>query len=220
MEHPALEGRSVLHANHHAGEQAFKHPGWRKVIGRADFFEVNGGGGGRLGAVHHIAAAQPLRVAENVLPDPGHRHIGQHLFSVGQMVKVCTGTGAVEQGVVRMHHTFGVARGAGGEKHGCGVIGLHLRHRVFKESGVGLGVGLARRLQRVHGLQAVLGVIAQAAWVVVVDMGELGRVLAHFEELVDLLLVLGKRKANLGVVDGEHTLRRDSILVQRHRNGA
>jgi len=32
----------VFHADHHAGEQALKHPWRRKVIGRADFLQVDG----------------------------------------------------------------------------------------------------------------------------------------------------------------------------------
>ena len=118
-----------------------------------------------------------------------------------------------------MHHALGVTGGAGGEKHGGRVIGMHLRHRIPEKVRMPLRVSLTRRLQRVHGLQAVLGVIAQTAWIVVVNVGELGRVLAHLQKLIHLFLVLSERKADLGVIDRKHTFRRDGILVQRHRNG-
>ena len=83
MKQMALEGAGVFHADHHAGQQAFKHPGRGEVIGGPDFLEIDRHRGWRFRAVDHIATGQPLRITEDVLPDPGWRQIGQHLFAVG-----------------------------------------------------------------------------------------------------------------------------------------
>ena len=49
-------------------------------------------------------------------------------------------------------------------------------------------------------------------------MGQLRALLTDFQQLVDLLLVLGKCKTDIGVVDRKYTLGRHRILVQRNRN--
>ena len=80
MEQGTLDARGVFHANHYAGEQTFKYTRRRKIIGGPDFLEVDVHRGRRLRAVHYIAARQPLRIAKDILANPGHRHIGQHFF--------------------------------------------------------------------------------------------------------------------------------------------
>ena len=69
----ALERAGVFHPNAHAGQHAFKYARWREVIGGANLFQVDGDGGHRLGAVDHVAGDQPLRIAENILPNPSGR---------------------------------------------------------------------------------------------------------------------------------------------------
>ena len=76
----ALGRACIFHANHHGGEHPFKDTRWCEVIGGANFFQVDIDRGRGLGAIHHIATTQPLRVAENILPNPGRRHIGQDFF--------------------------------------------------------------------------------------------------------------------------------------------
>ena len=122
MEHAALDTARVFHANHHAGEQAFKHAGRREVIGRPDLFQVDHHGGGRLGAIHHIPTHQPLGIAEDILANPCGWQIGQHIFIVRQVVKVGPCLGAVDQRVVGMHHTLGVACGARCKEHRSNII--------------------------------------------------------------------------------------------------
>ena len=220
MEQAALDRRGVLHTDHHAGEQAFKHTRRRKVIGRADLFQVDGGSGRRLWAVHYVAAGQPLCVTEDVLADPGHWHVGQHFLVFGQAVKSGTGAGAVEQGVVAVHHAFGVAGGAGGEKHGCRVVRLDLGDGVGKKRRMRCRISFARFLQSVHRQQAGLVVIAQAARIVEINMCQLRRAFAHFQELVDLLLVFGKGKAHLRIVNREFAFGSHCVLVKRYRDRA
>ena len=220
MEHFAFEGARIFHADHHRGEQAFKHPRWREVVGGADFFQVDGDGGARLGAVHHVAGHQPLRVAEDVLANPGGWQVSQHLVFFGELVKARAHRGAVDQRVVRVHHALGVAGGAAGEKHGRHVVGLGHVHLFAKQLGVDLGVGHAGSHQFFQGAQAGFVVLAQAARVVVVHMRKLRAAVANLQHLVDLLLVFHHSKPDVGVVDGKHALGAHGILVKRHRNGA
>ena len=80
--------------------------------------------GPALGAVDDVAAGQPLRIAEDVLADPGRWHVGQHFLALGQVVEVGAGLGPVEQAEVGVHHALGVAGGAGGVADEGEVAGL------------------------------------------------------------------------------------------------
>ena len=216
VKHLALEGARVFHADHHAGEQTLEHARRRKVIGGADFLQVDADGGGIFGAVHHVAAAQPLRIAKNVLPDPGRWQVGQHVFLVGQLVELGTGAGAVEQGVMRVHHALGIAGGARGKKQRCHVVRLDGVHRRLEKPRVLRDKIFALGDQVVERLQTRLVVIAQAARIVEIKPGHLRTLVADFEQLVHLLLVFGKGKGHVGVVDREHALLGGGILVQRN----
>ncbi|MNT08403.1 hypothetical protein D3C72_1431450 [compost metagenome] len=96
VEHLALDGACIFHTDHHAGQNAFKNARRRKVVGGADLFQVDIDGAARFGAVHHITAGQPLRIAEDVLADPGGRQVGQHLFHAGQVFEFGTCRGAFQ----------------------------------------------------------------------------------------------------------------------------
>ena len=137
-EQAALEAAGVFHADHHAGQQAFKNARRCKVIGRPDLFQVNGHRADVFRAVHHVAAAQPLGVAENVLPDPGRRQVSQHFFLAAELVEFGAGLCAIYQRAVRVHHTFGVAGGARGEEHGSHFVGLAQGELRRKEIGLAL----------------------------------------------------------------------------------
>ena len=138
-------------------------------------------------------SGQPLRIAEDVLADPSRRQVGQDFFVLGQVIKLGAGTGAVEQGVVGVDHALGVARGARGEEHGGHVLRLALLDGLVKKAGVLCGVLCALGLQFVHGGQAGLFVVAQAARVVKPDVLELRALFADLQQLVDLLLVLDRK---------------------------
>jgi len=74
--------------------------------------------------------------------------------------------------------------------------------------------------QRVQAGQPGLGVVAQAARVVIPDAAQLRALRADLQQLVDLFLVLGDGERHLGVVDREDELRGDRVLVQRHGHSA
>ena len=217
---PLLQTRRVFHADRHAGEQAFEDARWREVVGRPDLLQVDHHRGGRLGAVDDVAAREPLGVAEDVLPDPCRRHVGQHLFVLGEFVERLAGGGAVEQREVRVHHALGVAGGARGEEHRRHVVRARLRELGVVEAGVRGVVGASGVDQAVQRCEARLIVVAQAARVVVPDAHELRALRAQFEQLVDLLLVFDDAEAHLGVVDRKDELAGHRVLVQRHRNRA
>ena len=123
VKHLALERTGILHADHDAGEHALEHPRRREVIGRTDFFQIDVDGAEGLRAIDHIPTAQPLGVAENVLADPGRRQIGQHIFLGSELVELSAHHRTIEQTAVGVHHPFGVARGAGREKHSSHIVG-------------------------------------------------------------------------------------------------
>ena len=75
---------------------------------------------------------------------------------------------------------------------------------------------LAGGQQFIQRGQAGLVVAAQTTRIVKVNVGQLRALLANFQQLVDLLLVFGKGKAHLGVVDGEHALQGGCVLVKRN----
>ena len=119
-----------------------------------------------------------------------------------------------------MHHALGVAGGAGGEKHRRHIAGLNFGDFVAEPGRVLAGKSLARFNQGVECVQTRLVVLAQAARVVVVDVGDLRATLADFDQLIDLLLVFDHRKAHFGVVERKNAFGADRVLVQRNRNRA
>ena len=220
VEQLALEGAGVFHADHHRGEQALEHARWREVVGGPDFFQVDGDGAGRLGAVHHIARHQPLCVREDVLPDPGRRQVGQHLVFFGQLVELCTHGGAVDQGGVGVDHALGFAGGTAGEKHRRHIVGLTQFDLLAKRVGVNFCKRLARANQLLQRTQARLVVLAQPARIVKINVRQLRAFFADVQHFVHLLLVFHHHETHIGVVDGVHTFRTHRVLVQRHRDCA
>ena len=103
-----------------------------------------------------VAAGQPLRVAEDVLADPGQRHVGQHFLALVELVEGLAGGRAVEQRAVRVNHALGVAGGAAGEEHGGHVARLAARHFVVKQPCVCDVMGLAVGDQHIQCLQTRL----------------------------------------------------------------
>ena len=117
-----------------------------------------------------------------------------------------------------MHHAFGVARGARGEKHGGHVVGLVDGHFFVEKCGGLLCKLLAPVLQVRQADQTNLLVVAQSAWVVKINMCQPCTVRANFQQLIDLLLVFHHRKTHIGIVNGKHIFSGDSVLVKRHWN--
>ena len=115
--------------------------------------------------------------------------------------------------MVGVNHALGITRGARSEKHGRDVRGVGFVDFFFEELWMLLGVYFTAGEQFVHRGQAGLVVLAQTAWVVVVDVAKLWALLADFEQLVDLLLVFHDGEAHFGVVERKHALSGNRILV-------
>jgi hypothetical protein len=58
-----------------------EHARRREVVRRPDLAHVGDDGVGGLRAVDAEADEHPLRVREDVLADPGHRQVGEHLLA-------------------------------------------------------------------------------------------------------------------------------------------
>ena len=216
LKHGLLDLGRVFHPDHYAGEQAFKHARRCEVIRGPHFLQVDADRGCRLGAIHHIAAHQPLGKAEDVLAYPGRRQVGQDFLIGRQFVKPCARLCAVDQGGVGVHDALGVAGGARGEEQGGNIVRLALRDVCIPRAWVGRIPSLTGGQQVVQRRQAGLCVTAQAARVVKPDAGKPRADLAQLDELVHLLLVFHHGKADVGVLNREGVFGRGGVLVQRH----
>ena len=161
-----------------------------------------------------------MGVREDVLADPRRRHEGEHHVVFGDAFPVGDDLRALDQVGIREHDALGRAGGAGSKKERRGITARALGDLAFQERRIAL-VGLAAALeQAVIAREPRLLVMAQAARIVVIDVLE-GRTLRQdFEQLVDLLLVLGERVPDLGVADRKGHLRRHRVLIQRDRDRA
>ena len=218
QEQPALDEARILHADRHLGDQVLQHARRREVIGRADLAQVGHHRGRQFGAVHHQPDDVALGVGEDVVADPRHRQVGQKLVALFQAVEVGAGLGGPDQVVVAQHRALGPSRRARGVEHD-GVV------RAAAPGDLG-GDEIGRRLEPLgaallhlfHGQQPF--VVPHPARVLVHHDFERRHLLLDLQELVDLLLVLGERKARAGMLDDVGELLGDRILVDRHRHAA
>jgi hypothetical protein len=119
-----------------------------------------------------------------------------------------------------MHNALRIAGGAAGEEQ-CGhVLRLALCDLVVEQRSIGRIVGLACGDQCVERIESGLAVVAQAARIVVPDSPEHRAARAHFDHLVDLLLILDHGVADFRILDREHVFGGHRVLIQRHRHGA
>ena len=80
LEQPALGGARVFHANHHGGQQILEDPWRRKEIGRPDLAQVVHDRRPALRAVHTEPDGQRLGEGEQIVADPCHRQICEHIL--------------------------------------------------------------------------------------------------------------------------------------------
>ena len=213
---PALEGGRVFHADGHRGQHALEHARRRKVVGRPDLAQVDRHGACRLGAVDGEARHQPLGHREQVVAHPGGGQVGNDVVSRHQAIDLDPALRRGDEGRVRLAHPLGLARGARGvqdDRHVLGAVAFHLG---LPGAGVGAVPFGAQRHQLLGADEAGLLVVAQATWVVVNDVGDAGHRLAHLQQLVHLLLVLGEEELHLRVLDHEGHLGGHRVLVQRN----
>ena len=125
--------------------------------------------------------------------------------------------GGDERGV-GLAHALRLARRARRVEHPGNVVGLSLGHLRVEESGI-RAVEFAADLRQPLVARHV-GVVAQAARVVVIDVRERRHLRLRLEQLVDLLLILDDRVDDAGVVQDVDELGGGRVLVHRHRHAA
>ncbi len=218
--HRALHAAGILHPDRHLRKQRLEHARRREVIRGPDLAHVGHHGLGRFRAADAVAGDERLRVGEDVLADPRRRQVGEHHIVIAEAFHLRRGPGAVDQRVVRQHHALRVRGGPRSEEHrrrvftrALGDLGIEKRGVALKERGADLE-------QLVVGHQLPLLVVPHAARLVVVDVPEARALRQDLEQLVDLLLVLGNRMGDFGILDGERHLGGHRVLVQRHRHRA
>ena len=119
-----------------------------------------------------------------------------------------------------VHHALGVARGARGEEHRGHIRIGRFFDFFLEELWMLMGKHTTGCDQLFKRAQTIFGVFAQAARIVIDDVGQLRALLTHFQHLVDLLLVFHHAKTHFGIGDRENAFGGSGILVQRHRNRA
>ena len=157
-----------------------------------------------------------------MIADPGERQIGERDVVLGEMIEGDGIGGGIDRACAGQHHALGGAGGAGGVKDDGGVgaladLDLGVEpfgdRRIFQR--------LAARLDDlVDRMQVAVIVVAQAARLVVDHLLQLRQAVLYRHDLVDLLLVLDRGEAHLGVGQHERQFLGDRVGIDRHRNGA
>ncbi len=111
----------------------------------------------------------------------------------------------------------GSARGVADERHLVGLALFDLGLEMIRVLATEVPAQLHDLLVRLEPVQPVA---PDAARVVVHDQSQGGQLILERQELVHLLLVLGDDYRGLGVVEDEHQLARDDILIDGHRGPA
>ena len=135
-----------------------------------------------------------------------------------ELVEAASALRRDDERVVGLAHALGLAGRARGVKHDRDVVGPTLGDLGVEERGVRaieVAADFEQPLEARHAL-----VVAQPAWIIVVDVLECGHLRLRFEHLVDLLLVLDDGVRDLRVVEHVDEFRRGSILVHRDRDAA
>ena len=163
---------------------------------------------------------QQLDIGKHVLPDPGHRQICQHVLVIGQAFQRLDDARAVDQRMVGQHHALGLAGGAGRIEHRTVVPGPDLFHTAPDQVRIARAVPLAALVQLLARHQRAVGVVAQAARIVIDNVLQRRALAPDLQHLVDLLLILDDGHGHAGILqDIDHFLR-DGILIERDRHGA
>ena len=218
MEELALGPAGILHADHHLRQQVLEHARRCEVIGGTDLAQVGHHRVAGLRTVDGEAGDHRLRVGKQVVADPGHRQVGQDRFVRGQPVELDAALRRGDQRTVRLAHALRLAGGARRVEHDRDVAAGALANLGVEETGVG-AVELAADLDQPVVAGHVL-VVAQPAWVVVVDVRQRRYLFPGLAHLVDLLLVLDQRIDDLRVVEHEGDVRGRGVLVHRHGDAA
>ena len=118
-----------------------------------------------------------------------------------------------------MDHPFGITRGARGVKHRAIVMKSTLVNRLANLAWMGLFVDGTGFEQSIDRFDAALVIIAQAAIIVINNVAQLRALLADFQDLIGLLLILNHGDANRSISEHINHFGCHRILIHRNRNG-
>ena len=175
---------------------------------------------GLLGEVHGEAGEQRAGEAHHLLADPGEREEGDELVLFELAVHLHQVRRHAEQVAERQHRPLGEPGRAGGVADEREVLVLRRGDVLREEPRVALLQLPPEVLDLLEIEQERLPVPPHPARVAVDDVADLGELLLHVEDLVDLLLVLGDDERGVGVVDDVRHLLERGVLVQPQRDRA
>src|SRR5262252_4453491 len=148
IKEPALDPAGIFHADHHLGQDVFEDPRRREEIGGPKLAKIGYHGRLRFGTGGAKAGAIGLRIGENVLANPRHRQIGEHLLAVGQafeLDRVLRGSYDVVKTQDDPFRSPGRARGVEDDR---GITAPPFIDLVTKEAGLAAGEFAAALLNR------------------------------------------------------------------------
>ena len=157
-----------------------------------------------------------------MIADPGERQIGERHVVLVQFVEGDGVGRRLDRALAGQNNAFRRAGRAGGVKNN-GRIGA------FAGGDLGIEPGADRRIGErlaplcddvVDRMQMAVVVVAQAPPLVVDHLLELGQAIHDRHDLVDLLLVLDRGKAHVGMGQHEAELVGHRVGIDRHRNRA
>lgn len=151
---------------------------------------------------------------------PGRGQVGNDVVARAELVHLHATLGCADEAGMGLAHALGLAGGTGGVEDDADVLLLHALDGAVPDAGVVAVPGLAQFFQLGRADQARLGILAQAARVVVNDVAQGGYGFTHLQELVHLFLVFREGKLDVGILDDEGHFLCHSILVQGNGNGA
>ena len=157
-----------------------------------------------------------------MIADPGERQIGERHVVLGQLVEGDRVARRLDRALAGQHHALGRAGGAGGVEND-GRIGAFAGGDLGVEPGADFRIGerlAPLRDDVVDRMQVAVVVVAQAAPLVVDHLLELGQAIHDRHDLVDLLLVLDRGEAHLGVRQHEGEFVGHRVGIDRHRHRA
>ena len=183
---------------------------------------------GLLREVQRETDQEPTGGADHLFADPGQGQEGHELVVALHRVDAVEAVRHGQQIPMGQHRQLRLARGAGSRREQSHVVGFG---RCDPTLEVGFGAAPAGPSDLLHcgkAEQEVVRVGTESAWVVVDDFGyrvvatpvAAAQLVPDFQQLVDLLLVLGDHEPGAGELHQVTDFDRDRILVHAEGPGA
>src|SRR3954451_23257710 len=155
-----------------------------------------------------------------MLADPGHRQIGEYLLPIGQLLELNRGLSRRYQIVETEHNALRLSRRARGVKEDRGAVAAAARYLSCEKIWVFTRISPAGFDDEVVRLKIRLIVTTQTAPIGKDHGCETRAAFFDLNKLVHLLLILGQRETDFGVVQDVGHLIGDCVLIDRDRNAA